>query len=183
MIHLVGPGGAGKTTIGAALAERLDVQFVDLDTQFTARYGDITDHLNHHGYGDYASRNVNLYAALIDDFCSVGVLALSSGFMTYQNDVHPSYASWRLKIASSNSTFILLPSLDEEICVKETVRRQLGRPFARTPQREEQVIRERFSVYIKLPAIKIETMKPVDCVVADILSRGLTNRSTRTLPL
>ena len=35
MIHLVGPGGAGKTTIGAALADRLAVPFRDLDAEFT----------------------------------------------------------------------------------------------------------------------------------------------------
>jgi shikimate kinase len=28
MIRLIGPGGAGKSTIGALLAERLDVPFV-----------------------------------------------------------------------------------------------------------------------------------------------------------
>jgi cytidylate kinase len=30
MIQLIGPGGAGKSTIGALLAERLDIAFLDL---------------------------------------------------------------------------------------------------------------------------------------------------------
>jgi shikimate kinase len=42
MIHLVGPGVAGKTTAGAALAERLGVAFVDLDAEFAADSGDVT---------------------------------------------------------------------------------------------------------------------------------------------
>ena len=33
MIHLVGPGAAGKTTVGFALATRLGIPFVDLDEQ------------------------------------------------------------------------------------------------------------------------------------------------------
>jgi shikimate kinase len=37
MIRLVGPGGAGKSTIGALLAERLDVRFIDLDRHLAGR--------------------------------------------------------------------------------------------------------------------------------------------------
>lgn len=50
MIQLVGPGGAGKTTVGAALAERLCVRFVDLDAEFAARHGNISTYLDAHGY-------------------------------------------------------------------------------------------------------------------------------------
>jgi len=45
MIRLIGPGGAGKSTIGALLAERLDVPFVDLDRHFAARIGDISEYI------------------------------------------------------------------------------------------------------------------------------------------
>jgi shikimate kinase len=37
MIQLVGPGGAGKTTVGLALATRLGLALVDLNEQFTVR--------------------------------------------------------------------------------------------------------------------------------------------------
>jgi len=40
MIRLVGPGGSAKTTVGALLAQRPGVTFVDLDAQFLgARMG------------------------------------------------------------------------------------------------------------------------------------------------
>lgn len=68
-----------------------------------------------------------------------------------------------------------LPSLDLETCVAETVRRQLLRPFARPPEREEHVIRTRFPFYAGLPARKVATMRPNDAVVDElcaILSRG-----------
>jgi len=43
---LVGPGGAGKSTIGALLAERLALPFVDLDAWFAARGGDISEYID-----------------------------------------------------------------------------------------------------------------------------------------
>jgi shikimate kinase len=170
LIQLVGPGGAGKTTAGAALAERLGVPFVDLDVEFAAADGDISAYLDTHGYTAYGARNVSLYSALVNELRPPYVVALSSGFMTYRDDVHTAYAGWRQRIASSQSTFVLLPSLALEICVAETVRRQLFRPFARMAEREEQVIRMRFATYASLPARKVATMRPVDAVVAELLT-------------
>jgi shikimate kinase len=169
-IWLIGPGGAGKTTVGAALAERLAVPFLDLDAEFAARHGDISACLAAHGYDVYAEQNVSLCSALAAESDAPKVIALSSGFMTYRNDLHPDYVRWRQHIASNQSTFVLLPSLDLETCVAETVRRQLGRAFARPAEREEHVIRSRFPIYNCLPATKVETMRPVGEVVAELLS-------------
>ncbi len=54
MIRLIGPGGAGKSTIGALLAERLNLPFLDLDRHLASRVGDISDYINRHGYNAYA---------------------------------------------------------------------------------------------------------------------------------
>lgn len=135
-----------------------------------ARHGDISAYLAARGYDAYAEQNVDLYSALAGERERVAVIALSSGFMTYRHDVHPAYARCRQHIAASASTFVLLPSLDLETCVAETVRRQLRRPFARTAEREEHVIRSRFAMYACLPAGKVETMRPVDDVVAELWS-------------
>lgn len=169
MIQLIGPGGAGKSIAGAALAERLRVPFVDLDAEFAAGHGDISVYLDTHGYEAYAERNVSLYSALVGAG-RPAVVALSSGFMTYRDEVHPEYRRWRQRIASRTSTVVLLPSLDVETCVAEIVRRQLQRRFARTADREEHVIRTRFPVYASLPAPKVETMRPADAVVAELLA-------------
>jgi shikimate kinase len=169
MIHLIGPGGAGKTTTGAALAERLGVHFVDLDAAFAGRNGDISAFLETQNYEAYAGRNVELYLDLFGRPVKFGVMALSSGFMTYPAHTHPSYVEVRQRVASSSSTFVLLPSIEVETCVNEIVRRQLGRPYARTALREEQVIRERFRTYLDLPARKVNTMRPVAAVVSELL--------------
>jgi shikimate kinase len=168
MIRLVGPGGAGKSTAGALLARQLGVTFVDLDQEFKTNVGDISAYLDVHGYDAYAERNVDVYLAITARARPQVVLALSSGFMTYRPDIHRAYASGRRSVASSQSTFVLLPSLDLETCVAEIVRRQTGRPFARSAQREEEVIRARFATYVEIPARKVETMRPVSEVVDEL---------------
>jgi len=172
VVRLVGPGGAGKTTTGARLAQRLGLTFVDLDERFAETHGDISEYLDLHGYASYAMQNVQNYLEVIAE-AGRHVLALSSGFMTYAADVHPDYARVRAEIAASATTLVLLPSLDYETCVAETVRRQLGRPFCRSAEREEEIIRQRFGVYRNLAATKVETMKPisevVDAAVANLL--------------
>lgn len=65
MVQLIGPGGAGKTTIGTLLAERLGARFVDLDAEFAARHGNILAYLDAHGYEAYAEQNVGSYLNLI----------------------------------------------------------------------------------------------------------------------
>ena len=110
MIQLVGPGGAGKTTIGAALAERLGVRFVDLDAEFAARHGDISAYLDAHGYETYAEQNVGLYLDVVGGPVRIDVVALSSGFMTYRETIHPDYLAVRQRVASSPATLVLLPS-------------------------------------------------------------------------
>jgi len=169
MIHIVGPGGAGKTTVGQALAKRLSIPFVDLDEQFTARAGDISAYLAAHGYEIYAATNVQVYLDTVASLREEVVIALSSGFMTYADNVHPDYASLHRSIAESQSTIVLLPSFDYEACVAETVRRQLGRPFSRSAEREEQIIRARFAAYWELPAKRFETNGPVDALVDDLV--------------
>ena len=64
---------------------------------------------------------------------------------------------------------MLIPSLNRDICIAETVRRQVARPFARTAAQEEAVIRERFPIYVGLRARKIETMSPLAMVVDELL--------------
>jgi len=90
--------------------------------------------------------------------------------MTYPPDVHTEYERCCQDITSSPSTFVLLPSLDLEACVAETVRRQLLRPFSRSADREAHVIRTRFPVYANLQARRVETMRPVDQVLDDIVA-------------
>ena len=182
MIHLIGPGGAGKSTVGSELASRLDLPFIDLDLEFMEHIGDISHHIDHHGYHSYASENVQLCLSIVAT-PRHGVIALSSGFMAYPESVHPAYPALRSDICKSPTTFVLLPSLALEACVDEIVRRQVARPIGRSPEREEAVIRERYAVYMAIPVTRIETMRPVAEIVEQMITQlppnNVFNRSRR----
>lgn len=167
-VQLVGPGGAGKSTVGTALALRLGWPFHDIDREFERRHGDIDIFIHVHGYLAYARANVETYLEVAPRLHGV-VLALSSGFMVYPAAVHPAYGELTAAIARCPTTFVLLPSLNVETCVAETVRRQLGRALCRRDAAgEERVIRERFGRYVALPAAKMETTRPPNEVAAAI---------------
>lgn len=171
LVTLIGPGGAGKTTIARALAERLRIGAVDLDQRFTNRAGDISEYIDGRGYDAYARENVETYRLVLQERACARIVALSSGFMTYRDHVHPDYARLRTAVVESPRTVVLLPSLDLERCVAEIVRRQLSRAFARSPMVEAAVVRERFPIYSALPVRKIETMRPVASVVDEVLEK------------
>ena len=168
-ITLVGPGGAGKSTVAALLAERLDIAFVDLDRRFTQRAGDISEFIKRFGYDAYTRENVETYRVVLQESTDPCIAALSSGFMTYREDTHPEYSRLRRDVEQSPTTFVLIPSLNYGLCAAETVRRQLARTFAGSPTKEEAVIRERFRVYVDLPNRKVETMQPLPAIVDEIV--------------
>jgi len=170
IVRLVGPGGAGKSTAGALLAKRLGLSFFDLDRHLAERVGDISAYIDRHGYEAYARENVATYCSEIAGKETAGVVALSSGFMTYAPGIHPGYSRVRTEIAWSSTTFVLLPSLDRDVCVSETVRRQVGRPFGGPPAKEHAVIGARFEIYMALPSRKVATMRPPDEVVDEIVA-------------
>jgi hypothetical protein len=99
---------------------------------------------------------------------SRAVVALSSGFMTYDPDVHREYRALRHAIVNAPTTFALLPSVDFETCVAEILRRQTARPFGLVPSREETKIRQRFHIYLGLPTVKVTTLQPPEGVALEI---------------
>jgi len=106
--------------------------------------------------GDDASarENVDLYNSFLDEGIEAFVAVVSSGFMTYPRDIHPRYHELRHQIENGSTTFVLIPSLDRQRCIAETVRRQLTRPFARSAAREQAVIERRLPIYLGLGARK-----------------------------
>lgn len=156
--HLIGPGGAGKTTAGPLLADRLGWHFMDLDRAFIAREGDIATYMAGHGYAGYAQRNVAVYREEIAALAAPTVVALSSGFMTYPAAMGPQYTGLREAIAHDALTALLLPSFDLEACVEVIVRRQLARPYLPGNRASEEArIRERFPQFMALRCTRFDS--------------------------
>ncbi len=171
LLHLIGPGGAGKTTIGGLLARRLGWQFLDLDERFLRAHGDIGAVIVEQGYQNYARMNVELYLQLRPTLDKPTVFALSSGFMTYSPSVHPDHATAVCAIEQDPLTSLLLPSYDQEECVRIIVERQLGRPYLPgNRQSEEHRIRQRFPVFIALRCRRFDSGGQSDQTVSAIES-------------
>jgi len=169
VIHLIGPGGAGKSAVAPHVATLLGCPVIDLDRAFEALHGDIDHFIGKHGYAVYAAANVATYLTVRSS--TSAVVALSSGFMVYSTDVYPGLHELRRELVAAPTTVLLLPSLDLEICVAETVRRQRERNLTirRSSVREETVIRERSAQYRSLTERIVTTMQSPAGVARDVL--------------
>lgn len=78
MIVLVGPPGAGKSTVGKVLARRLDVVFTDVDDLIVARAGkSIADMFTEDGEDAFRALEREVVAGALTE--TAGVLALGGG--------------------------------------------------------------------------------------------------------
>ncbi len=169
IVHLVGPGGAGKSSTGAILARLLGWRFVDLDLVFLERNGDIGAFIDGHGYAGYARRNVQLYSEIRATAGSPAVMATSSGFMTYPLTIEGAYAGIRTAIEHDPRTVLLLPDLDVDACVEVLVPRQLARPYLEGGRaKEEQRVRTRHPLFLKLQCARCVGVEPVEVVASRI---------------
>lgn len=74
---LIGPMGAGKTSVGRRLAERLDLQFLDLDREIEARTGaSVTMIFDCEGEAGFRARERD---TLSDALAGAGVLVATGG--------------------------------------------------------------------------------------------------------
>ncbi|MDW3681586.1 shikimate kinase [Cupriavidus sp. CV2] len=158
VLHLVGPGGAGKTSVGPVLAQRLGWQFIDLDERFMSFEGNIGAFIATLGYAVYAKRNIAAYRAVRSSLAAPTVLALSSGFLTYPEDVDNEYRALRCSIEADALTSLLLPAFELEQCVEIVVQRQLSRPYLPGDRAsEERRIRERFPKFMALSCARFRS--------------------------
>lgn len=150
LIHLIGPGGAGKTTTARLLKKEFGFQYADLDEIFILQEGDISNFIDVYGYRQYAIRNLEIYAQLSQSLSQseMHIIVCSSGFKCYPDDISKDYVRIKKQIEQGDFTFLLLPSLDLETCVEEIVDRQIQRSYLNScKQKETQKIRKRFPVY------------------------------------
>lgn len=174
LIHLIGPGGAGKTTTAQSLKKEFNFQYYDLDEIFMVQEGDISKFINTYGYREYAIRNLKIYTQLLRSLSQrdIHIVVCSSGFMCYSDDISRDYLRIKKQIENHDLTFLLLPSLDFETCINEIVDRQMMRSYlSLSKEKEERKIRSRFPIYNDLKCKKILTNQDKNKVVFRIYSQ------------
>jgi shikimate kinase len=160
-VFLVGFMGAGKTSVGRALSQRLDCPFEDLDDRIQNREGKTIEEIFRES-GEPAFREAEtaaLRALLRESRSPVRVVALGGGTF-----VHASNTSL-IKQAGVHSVFLDAP-------VEELYRRcemeQKSRPLRQTAEQFRELYRARQSYYGRA-AFRIETNgKDVNAVAAEV---------------
>lgn len=127
-IFLIGPGGVGKSTCGAILANMLTYTFVDLDKEFCNRIEIISTYIQNKGYKKYCEENSKLFYDLLEKNKNNTVFALSSGFLVHEN-MNTLTTKHKKTLQTQGISILLLPSNDREKSTEIVVKRQLSRGF------------------------------------------------------
>ena len=145
VLFLLGPGGAGKSTLGKALSAHLDWPLIDLDLAFCEQIEIIGPFIARHGYDRYRKENLLLAERLVASAPRPVVFVTSSGFLAADKR-SSDYRNAKALIATGYAVTVL-PSLDEEQATATVVARQLTRGFGFTRATEEPKLRARFAIY------------------------------------
>ncbi|WP_432700484.1 shikimate kinase [Kluyvera cryocrescens] len=169
-VLLIGPGGVGKSTVGARLAQRLDYPFIDLDTVFCERIANIRDYLQTYGYEAYLEQNSALFATLLNEQRQDAVFALSSGFLA--TDIRPDIVQLnRQRVLEYGVSVLLMPYQNVDDACRCIVERQLTRGFDLERHQEERKFRQRFTEYTTLDAVQIFSVSSPDDIAEQIVQK------------
>lgn len=169
---VIGPGGAGKSSLGRELAPALDRRLVDLDHEFRRRVEDITSFMRREGYERYKMRNSQLATELAAEAVSPTLLVASSGFLTIDNPQLALTANQHLLEACY--AVCLLPSRSLELAVSTIVDRQSRRAIGRSRSIEEATIRARYGTYAALGDLVV-----FSAASASEIARAIADRFSR----
>jgi shikimate kinase len=135
---LIGMMGAGKSSIGRRLAKKLDLPFMDADTEIEIAAGmPITEVFEHHGEAYFRSGEARVIARLL----AQGRQVLATGGGAFIN------AGTRALIAEKGVSVWLKAEPD---VLLRRIKRRADRPLLRTADPEatlKQLIEERYPVY------------------------------------
>ena len=159
-IVLVGLMGAGKSTIGRRLAQKLDLAFVDADAEIEQAAGkSVQDIFREHGEASFREGERRVIARLLES----GPLVLATGGGAFMNE------ETRNNISRSGIAVWL--KADIELLMKR-VRRRDNRPLLKTDNPEEvmqTLIDQRYPVYGRADIIVESRDVPHSSIVSDVI--------------
>lgn len=161
-IVLVGLMGAGKTTVGRRLAQKLGLPFVDADIEIERAAGKtIPEIFEHHGEAAFRDGERRVIARLLED----GQRVLATGGGAFMDE------TTRANIAARGISVWLRADLD--VLMRRVVRRA-NRPLLKQGDPRsvmERLIGERYPVY-ESADITVESLEgPHEVVVDDVISK------------
>ena len=162
-VFLVGPMGAGKTTIGKYLAQQLNLQFADTDTEIEERTGAdipwIFDVEGEQGFRDRESNALNELLGANDR-----VIATGGGSILREEN--------RQLLKQKGYIIFLDTSVNQQL---HRLRRDKKRPLLQTEnprERLESLLAERRPIYLDLADLAVKTDKRVARrLAADIIDQ------------
>lgn len=165
-IVLVGMMGAGKTTVGRRLANRLGRHFVDSDEEIETAAGmSIEDIFASHGEADFRAGEARVIARLLKD----QDIVLGTGGGAFVNP-----ETRALVKAEAVSVFI---RAEFELLFARVSRRS-NRPLLKTPNPREtlrKLIEIRYPIYAEADVTVVSTDVPQDQVAAEVIDALLAH--------
>jgi shikimate kinase len=161
-IVLVGMMGAGKSSIGRRLASRLNIPFVDADTEIERAAGmSIADIFARHGEADFRSGEARVIARLLDG--GPQVLATGGGAVTN--------ADTRAAIKAKGVSIWLTAEVD--VLMRRIHKRRQERPMLQAADpaaRLRELLAEREPVYV-LSDLTVQSREvPHEAIVTEIVA-------------
>jgi shikimate kinase len=159
-IVLVGLMGAGKSTIGRRLAQKLDLAFVDADAEIEQAAGkSVQDIFRDHGEASFREGERRVIARLLES----GPLVLATGGGAFMNE------ETRNNISKRGIAVWL--KADIELLMKR-VRRRDNRPLLKADNPEEvmqMLIEQRYPIYGRADIIVESRDVPHSSIVSDVI--------------
>ena len=165
-IVLVGMMGAGKSSIGRRLASRLDIPFVDADTEIEKAAGmSIADIFQAHGEPYFRAGETRVIARLLEG----GPQVLATGGGAFMN------ADTRASVRAKGISVWLRATLD---VLTKRIKRRTDRPLLKTTDPVEtlrKLIDERYPLYAEAD-LTIESRDVPHDIIVDEIIEGLRAR-------
>jgi shikimate kinase len=160
-IVLVGMMGAGKSSIGRRLAQRLGLSFIDADAEIEAAAGmTIAEIFATYGEPDFRSGEARVIARLLDE----GPQVLATGGGAYMNE------NTRASIRQKGISVWL--KADFEVLMRRVKRRSADRPMLQgdPAERVRHLMDERYPVYAEADTVVMSRDVPHETIVNEIVA-------------